>query len=399
MTLPRKAALQRLRRTWHFFPLALLVLSLAKAAPVHAAPSPAMTRKQSVRLHHIRHRINQVRDSLRRDQGLADHLQLEVQQSEQKLARGRRALHQIDRHMQTVDYSLRQAKERQRKAKAMLDVERAALASQLRAAYMEQDRDPLRLFLSAQDPGLVARMLDYYAYVAQARAARIKAVRQQLTQLTKLAEQVRNRRRRLARLQRQRQAAVLALQRDRQGRAGAVARLKARIASHQETLRHLEVAQRQVERLLNSLRPVLQSEPYTIGAHVPFARLRGRLPWPVRGPILAHFHAPEDDGQLHWQGLWIGAPEGAPVHACARGRVVYVGWISSYGLVVLVQHGNRYFSLYGHDENVEVHPGDMVDAGQVIARAGKTGGHDRTGLYFELRHGNRVLDPVRWLTD
>lgn len=399
MSVPRKAIT---RCIWSDKPIWLfvsLILTLSGVGSGRAVAAAATTREQSVRLHHIRDRINQVRDSLHLDLGLEGRLQIRVQQSEQKLARGRQALQKINSRIKVIDQNLRQAENRRQEAQARLDKERALLASQLRAAYMEQDQDTLQLFLSSRDPGLVGRMLDYYGRVAQARAAQIKAVKEQLNRLEKLAQQVRNRRHRLIQLQRKRQAAVRALQKDRADRADAVASLKARIASHREALRHLEIARKQVEQLLNSLRPVLQSEPYTVGNHMPFARLRGRLPWPIRGPILARFHAPEDDGRLHWQGLWIGAPEGAPVHACARGRVVYVGWISSYGLVVLVQHSNSYFSLYGHDENVDVHVGDTVDAGQIIARAGKTGGHDRSGLYFELRHGNRVLNPARWLTE
>lgn len=399
MSAPRKAVTNSPWRYRRFRFLVLLALILAGANPGHAASSGTVNRKQSVRLHHIRNRINQVRDSLRLDRGLEGHLQIKVQRSEQKLAQGRRALQRIDARIKGVDRSLHQAEDKQHEAQKRLDAERAALASQLRAAYMEQSRDSLPLLLSAQDPGLVGRMLDYYGRVARERAARIRAVRAQLDRLTKLARRVQSRRRRLVQLKRKRQAAVLVLQQDRKARANAVARLKARIAGHRETLRHLEVARKQVEQLLNSLRPVLQSAPYVSANHVPFSRLKGRLPWPMHGPILAHFHTPEDDGRLHWQGLWIGAPEGTPVHACAQGRVVYVGWISSYGLVVLIQHGNSYFSLYGHDENVDVHIGEMVNSGQIIARSGKTGGHDRSGLYFELRHGNQVLDPARWLTD
>ena len=98
------------------------------------------------------------------------------------------------------------------------------------------------------------------------------------------------------------------------------------------------------------------------------------------------------------RGIWIGAASGTPVRAVARGRVAYVGWLTRYGLVVVLQHDHGYFTIYGHNALATVREGDTVRAGQEIAEAGDTGGYRRSGLYLEVRQGTKALDPADWLT-
>ncbi|MGH8561457.1 MAG: murein hydrolase activator EnvC family protein, partial [Nevskiales bacterium] len=119
--------------------------------------------------------------------------------------------------------------------------------------------------------------------------------------------------------------------------------------------------------------------------------------WPLRGPVLARFGAPKAGGKLSWRGLWLEAPAGTPVQAVARGRVVYVGWMHSYGLIVIVEHGNNFYSLYGHAQSTSVSLGDLVLPGQVLALAGDSGGHEKSGVYLEIRNGKNPVNPQQWL--
>ena len=393
MIMPRKAATGG-RRYPRWLLASLLSLLLPVITTVAATQSP---KDQSADLHRIRTRIEEVRQTLKHDRGLQGRLQRSVQRTEQQLQGAHAALTSITAQLSRENGKLAQARARRLAAAQTLRKQKTALAQQLRAAYMEQSRNRLQMLLSARDPGLVARILDYYAYVARARMKAITSVRQQLAQVSALEQQVKAERSRLIALQQKRQRAVALLQQDQRARTAAVVQLKERIAGKAATLQHLQAARQRIQQLLESVRNALKEEPYAPGNHEPFARLKGHLPWPLHGKILARFDAPEADGRLHWQGIWIAATKGTPVRACARGRVVYVGWLSSYGLIVLLQHGGDYFSLYGHDNSAQVRVGDTVRAGQVIARAGDTGGHDRSGLYLELRQGSRPLDPRKWL--
>ena len=138
---------------------------------------------------------------------------------------------------------------------------------------------------------------------------------------------------------------------------------------------------------MSSVRRALVDMPYDAGGDKPFASAQGQTGWPLRGPVLARFGAPKAGGKLSWRGIWIGAPAGTPVQAIARGRVVYVGWMHSYGLIVIIEHGDDYYSLYGHSQSTNVSLGDLVHAGQTVSLAGESGGHEKPGVYLEIRKG------------
>ena len=115
------------------------------------------------------------------------------------------------------------------------------------------------------------------------------------------------------------------------------------------------------------------------------------------GPTIARFGQPKFDGRLRWQGVWLAADAGATVHSAAAGRVVYVGWMHRYGLIVVLDHGDGYFTVYGHNRSTRAEVGQWGAAGEAIAEAGRSGGHERDGVYFEIRRGRTPVNPSQWL--
>ena len=113
--------------------------------------------------------------------------------------------------------------------------------------------------------------------------------------------------------------------------------------------------------------------------------------------MIRAFGAPRGDTSLAWQGLLIDARRGAPVHAVSHGRVAFADWLRGFGLMVIVDHGDGFMSLYGHNETLSRETGDWVNSGDVLGTVGDSGGQGRTGLYFEIRHEGRPQDPGRWL--
>ena len=149
--------------------------------------------------------------------------------------------------------------------------------------------------------------------------------------------------------------------------------------------------------LFHGFQHAVQQQRLATLAQPEHAQQRGRLPWPLKGPLLARYGEDKADPRLSWKGLWIGADEGTPVRAVARGRVAYTGWMSRYGLIVVLEHENGYLTLYGHAATSTRSTGETVAAGDVIATAGDTGGYDKPGLYFEIRKGTDPLNPRDWL--
>ena len=127
-----------------------------------------------------------------------------------------------------------------------------------------------------------------------------------------------------------------------------------------------------------------------------FASLKGRLPLPLAGRVTARFGDDKGIGQLKWRGAFIAAREGQEVRAVHRGRVAYADRLRGFGLLLILEHGDGYMTLYGHNQSLYREVGEWVDAGQVIAAAGNTGDAPQAGVYFEIRHDGEPDDPLRW---
>lgn len=275
---------------------------------------------------------------------------------------------------------------RRTRLEARLQGQRAALASLLRAAYMQGRDSDLRLLLGASDVARVQRALGYAQYLQSAQIGRIHALLADLQQLDAVQAALVQAQAALmvARTQAQAAAAALAAQRARQ--LALRDQANARYRDQGARLAALKRNEQDLETLLKRLRDVFADIPKSLPADRPFVDLRGRLPWPVRGT------ARTGEG-----GLDIAAAAGSAVHAVAHGRVAYAQWLRGFGMLVIVDHGNGWMSLYGNNESLLVRVGDWVDAGQTVATAAAPG-PGQAGVYFGLRHDSKAVDARAWLT-
>jgi septal ring factor EnvC (AmiA/AmiB activator) len=239
-------------------------------------------------------------------------------------------------------------------------------------------------------------MLAYYGYFGRARAERIGSIRDKLEHLALLREKIAAETRRLEELEARQERELAALKGAQQKRSQAVASIDKDIKSKGGEIRRLESQARSLEKLITDLRKALASKP--VAKQAPFEPLRGKLPWPVQdGRVLARFGQPRAGGSLKWQGMLIGTERGARVRAPFAGRVAYADWLPGMGLMIVLDHGGGYLSLYGHNEEVFKKVGEPVSAGDVIGAVGDTGGHDQPALYFEVRRGREPVNPEIWL--
>jgi murein hydrolase activator len=290
----------------------------------------------------------------------------------------------------------RLAAERERREDEMAD-DRRILAGELRAAYLIGGDEPLKLLLNQRDPALAGRMLAYYGYFGRARAELLARIAAQATRLESLDGELAVEQHHLAALDSQQSDALGRLDGARLKRSAALASLDADSRTQAERLRRLQRERAGLESLLRRLRSAAARRRYAPGkaGGGPFARLRGTLSWPVAGRLAASFGEPRAGG-LTWEGDLIDAPRGAPVRAVSAGRVVFANWLPGLGLLIIVDHGGGYLSLYGHNERLYKKVGDEVAAGDLIAAAGDSGGSARPQLYFGIRKGDRPVDPRPW---
>ena len=250
------------------------------------------------------------------------------------------------------------------------------------ARYAGGAPDAVRVALSGADPGDLTRRLQYAAELSRAAAGLIAGYREGLRRLASLAEDLEARRARLGELEAARRTDRARLVKEREARRGVLASLSGELRRGRKQMKLLKADEARLARLVAELARVVPSP----SGEEKFSRLRGRLSLPVRGELTGRFG-----------GLFIRAPEGQPVRAVARGRVVYADWMRGFGNLLIVDHGENYLSIYANNEALLKQVGDVVEGGEPLALTGASGGNEETGLYFEMRHLGRPFDPRQWV--
>ena len=186
------------------------------------------------------------------------------------------------------------------------------------------------------------------------------------------------------------------LQSARERRGRALVSLETESKNRARELARLKDQQGGLEKLVRELRRALERiDKFPTDSKDAFAKLRGKLAWPVAGKLLASFGQTRAGG-VKWDGVLVSGSQGAAVRAVYHGRVVYADWLSGLGLLTIIDHGDGYLSLYGHNERLYKEVGERVTAGDTIATVGDSGGRSTPALYFEIRKAGRPVDPRPW---
>jgi len=280
-------------------------------------------------------------------------------------------------------------------ANARLAAERAALAEQVRLSYMTGREELFKLLLSQESPASLGRMLVYYDYYNRARSERIDAVATEVRTLAELETATSAVERELASLEAEQATQVAALRKSRDDRQSALAAVEASLRDDNAKVQKLRGEERRLRDLVDRLNDALADFP--VDSDQPFDRLKGKLAWPVDGRLAGDFGQPRGGGGVTWNGVLLEAPSGTPVRAVYHGRVAFADWLPGLGLLIILDHGGGYMSLYGHNEALLKEPGDWVDPGEPIASVGDTGGQLVSGLYFEIRRNGEPVNPHPWI--
>lgn len=348
----------------------------------------------------VQQEIAKVQKQLERDQARGNTLQRELRAIEQrsaKLSKETRAL----AHQETEQKAdLRDLKSQRIESQKALHQERKALAKQLRSAYLAGHSERLSLVLSQDDPALLGRVLNYHDYVNNARLQQMEAVKARVAKLTAVEANLQAAAKRLGRLRRQQDENAAKLQRQRASRKAVLAKQQAAIANRVQQLGGLKSQEAQLEKLLSSLKEAVERAPPPPPAlrqkPISLTKRKGKLRMPVVGKVRHNYGESRMGGKMRWRGLQLAAKRGAEVKVIAPGQVVFSDWLGRHGLMVIVDHGHGYLSLYGQGESSFAEVGDWVEEGTVIATAGDSGGKSESGLYFEIRYKGEQRDPRAW---
>lgn len=262
-------------------------------------------------------------------------------------------------------------------------------------AYKAGTPSQLQLLLNQNDPALLSRMAYYNALLLNSRNEQIESYQTTIANLEKLAPKISSQADLLARSQSKLTQKHQSLKASQAERKQTLARINASIEAKDAKLQRSAADRAHLEKILSEV--VRQLSDVALGMPgQPFKARKGKMGWPTKGRIAASFGSARAGNRLRWQGVIIDAPEGRDVKAIHQGRVVFSEYMRGQGMLLIVDHGDNYLSLYAHNQALFKETGDWVADGEVIARVGNSGGLEQANLYFEIRHQGKPINPALW---
>ena len=348
------------------------------------------------KLDRLQQSILNIQKHLKETRGHRGNTLTELQQLESKISNNARALKKTEDEIKTINTRIARTRKNLELLNTQLKKQKFILGEQLRAAYALGAQQNMKMLLNQQDPAEMGRIQAYFDYLNRARQTEIqqfiKTIESKQQQEQELSSSLNSQKSALETRKKQ----TRALQKQRLQRNQLLAQLDEKIKNQEQTLTGLEASRNRIEDLLHSLGQILADIPAAPGEDRPFKQQKGKLPWPVKGPFIAHYGQKRNQGDLKWNGVLIGSSYGTPVRAISHGRIAFSDWLQGFGFITIVDHGDGYMSLYGHNESLFKQAGDWVTAGEVIATTGDSGGQPDPGLYFEIRSRGKPIDPQEW---
>jgi septal ring factor EnvC (AmiA/AmiB activator) len=362
-----------------------------------ACPAAAQSEEERTRdeLRRLEQDIQRITREVASATARRDKLQAQLREAEVEFGELQRELGAIRDELDAGEAELAALEARQVSLEQARADQEAHIALEMNAAWRSGQQAQVKLLLSQEDPHAVARNMAYFRYLLSARGERVEEYRATLAELAEVGQRVEATLATLASRRDAVQEQQTRVNRARANRELALLELGERINSGAERLAALEADRRELEQLLEAI------ENAVIELQVPadfqaFSDARGSMPWPVSGKASNRFGARRNTADMRWQGLKIPAEEGTLVRAIHHGRVVYADWLRGSGLLLILDHGEGYMSLYAHNQSLLKDVGEWVTAGTPISTVGSSGGQQRSALYFEVRHDGTPVDPRKW---
>jgi septal ring factor EnvC (AmiA/AmiB activator) len=369
----------------------LLLLLLSLPGSLLMAADKQATEAQIQRLQKD---IGSLQGSIRQQQGERKSLEQALRDSEADIGQLGNRLAELDQRLAELGRRAGDLEGKRDSLRSALAANSDQLQRQLRKQYRLGNQPRLQLLLNQQDPERIDRMLHYFDLINGELVAQLSLYQQQLAALESTEAALDDTQADLLASRNELQTQRQQLDKARESRQATLAQLSKSIGSKQARLKRLEADRRQLESVLAGIEKALKAAKLARESRS-LAELKGKLPWPVDGRLVRSFG--NTDSGVSYDGLLIAAPAGREVRAVHRGRVVFSDWLRGYGLLLIIDHGSGYMSLYGHSQRLLKEPGTWVDAGDAVATVGNSGGYTESSLYFAVRYNGKPTDPGHWL--
>ncbi|PKO32293.1 MAG: peptidase M23 [Betaproteobacteria bacterium HGW-Betaproteobacteria-7] len=405
------------------------------------AAAPEIAERQAD-LGELRGRIETLRKELNASEENRADAGVRLRESERQISRLQRELHELAEQRGKLQRELQSLEQQSSELGSTLSQQQAQLERLLYKQHLRSTPDSLQMLLNGDDPNQMARDLHYLSAIAHSRAELMSEIRQTLTKKKALAADARERSAELTQVEAEQQQRAEELKQQRDERKALYAEMSSKVNAQRKEIGNLQRNERRLTQLIDRLSKILaaqaaqaaraeaararaaeaarqqaQKDPERPAQRSPesvpprraeaenhyepapsdgsFARQKGKLRLPVRGGVAGRFGAPREGGGS-WRGLFIRSASGSEVKAIANGRVVFAEWMRGFGNLLIVDHGNAYLSIYGNNDTLLKQVGQAVKGGETVATVGNSGGNPESGLYFELRHQGKPIDPMKW---
>ncbi len=354
---------------------------------------------QRADLHDIQALIAQTKSQLAEKLEDSERIQQELKLAELEIAEAATQLNQTDQLLKQTSADINALKQEKAQTETRIQRQQSYLANQLKSAYMAGSYDYAKLLFNQDKAGTLERVLTYYQYLNKARQKQIDGFKTLIDTLESVTLELSNKQNDLQSLQKTQLAQSTKLRDRQQVRFEKLAALNKQIESDQVRVNRLEQQEKDLLSAIERAELAAQRAKATSNLDIELTGLtdkQGQLLLPTSGQVQRLF-GKRRQGQVRWKGVVFQTSAGTPVSAVAEGQVLYADWLKGFGLVVIVDHGEGYMSVYGRNQAVLKNVGDAVLAGDTISLVGTSGGQARASLYFELRHKGKALNPSKWL--
>lgn len=372
--------------------LALITL-LFCAAGQAAADTQQEHARARAQLEALQEEIEARRESVQERQQRLSSLEQTLRDIEQRVNQSTQAMQATERELAQNQERIAELEQEQTELEADLERQAELLADQIESAYRSGRHDFIQMLLNQQDPARIERILAYYRYINDARIEQLETLRETEAELESVVAQLTEQRSTLEATMSQQQQQRDELRAQQQEQERSAQQLRTAQANDETELEDMRQSEQQLTELLASLEDVLSEQQINLAG---LEDERGRMSWPVEGSI-RHNYGQRRSGEVNWKGVVLNTQAETPVRVIADGRVLFSDWLRGFGLVIVVDHGEGYMSLYGYNQSLTRDVGEEVRRGETIALTGQSGGQEQPGLYFEIRREGNPIDPNDYL--
>lgn len=380
-----------MRSMRHAF-FSVLLLSFGWSLPSTAwAKTPEQVIEQKTQeLKQLNLQLNQLEKMIKEEEEKKQTVYSDIKAADLAIAKLTNELKSVDESLSVQRQKLKLLVTEQEHHQAQLETQQQILAEQLKLFYYLGQKAYLNVVLNPQTLQEVNRNLDYYRYLYQAQIKTIDALNFSLERLEQLKQEIFIKTKQLQLFRLDKMQTQKSYRQTKSQRQQLIAKIDSQIKSQAEKAAELKHNSAKLQSVIKDL----ARQPFPQSTQ--FKTLKGKLPWPVKGSFIQRFGQTLEGSKIKAHGVTIAAPEDTPVRAIAPGKVLFADWLNGYGLLIIIDHGDNYLSLYGHNDALSVKTDEVVRGGQIIAEVGQSGGQTQNSLYFEIRHRQKPVNPASW---